>query len=80
MMFLLLLRDAYTWTEGGGICLLDRRRKACIYFCPTKELGEVYSEVMRALFSSKKSAKNFRFLSHRILWHMHGILNIDKNN
>jgi len=42
-----------------------------------KNINHLFLLWFKALFTSK----NFQdSTSHRILWHMHGTLNIDKNN
>jgi len=45
------------------------------------DLNKAYESILtKALFSSPQKPKTFQnFPSHRILWHMHRALNVDKN-
>ena len=64
---------------AGFFCLHDpgqMKRKRCRLLFPVKKL--LPRQHIEPLFSSPKKSKFLRFASHRILRHMHEILNIEK--
>ena len=64
-----------------NVCVIvsDEKQELYEFFFLGRNLS-VFFFYFEALFSSPRKPKNFQdFLSHRILWHMHEILNIDEN-